>query len=664
MDLFDGKLVNLFYDNIFFLCCLNSVKLNKVHELRFFQPISQYGFARTLVETRTQFPLSPGIISIEDTILSSGYSASFKLPFPPDFSNKKEKEIYLSWNIPEKLKSKALSNDFVLSIQPFYPSSIDKSISEDDLISYINSFLDLPSKYKQIFTLPYTFIDHPIIEQILDTECSLVILSGFQNLFNNQRRLAETFISLRENLSPDIALYIPGPVSPSHYSFLIYSGIDFFDNSIAYYISQNGKFLLNDGTYKLTSHPNCYCPHCFNSPPDVFKHNELILKNSMSRIQFALGNGTLRNLVEKDVHNSVTLAATLRYYDKKYSISFQKRIPLASKSKVECIGEESLFRPEVMEYRKRIETRFKPVPSSKLILLLPCSARKPYSLSKSHMVFNRSVSRGGKGIFSILSELILTSPLSLVPRELEQTFPAKNYDIPVTGEWSTEEIDVTAKLLEKVLAKYPEDAIIINHTCGKSYSEIVKKATLSHNYEVYNTSLESPPTSYKSLENLSKILHKIRSETRFDEINKLSHYARRFQAIADYQYGPGTGKILFPSGIKVKGKYPRNLNVFYDKKQVATFRTAEGLLSISPEHAQLIVEHSLVKLEFGAEKIVGSSIFAPGVLKADNTILPKDEVLIIHAGEVIGTAISLVSGVDMNKMSSGSVAKVKKKRKV
>lgn len=664
MNLSDGKLGDLFYDNIFFLCCLNSVKLKKVHELRFFQPISQYGFSRTLVETRTQFPLSPGIISIEDTILSSDYSASFKLPFPPDFSNKKEKEINLSWNIPEKLKSKALSNDFVLSLQPFYPSSINKSISEDDLISYVNSFLDLPSKYRQIFTLPYTFIDHPIIELILDTECSLVILSGFQNLFNNQRRLAEAFISLRENLSPDIALYIPGPVAPSHYSFLIYSGIDFIDNSIAYYISQNGKFLLNDGTYKLTSHPNCYCQHCFNSPPDVFKHNELILKNTISRIQFALGNGTLRNLVEKDVHNSVTLAATLRYYDKKYSSSFQKRVPLASKSKIECIGEESLFRPEVMEYRKRIETRFKPLPSSKLILLLPCSARKPYFLSKSHMIFNRSISRGGKGIFSILSELILTSPLSLVPRELEQTFPAKNYDIPVTGEWSAEEIDVTAKLLEKVLAKYPEDAIIINHTHGKSYSEIVNKATIPYNYEIYNTSLESSPTSYESLENLSKILQKIRSEIRFDEINKLSHYARRFQAIADYQYGPGTGKILFPSSIKVKGKYPRNLNIFYDKKQLATFRTAEGLLSISPEHAQLIVKQSLVKLEFGAEKIVGSSIFAPGVIKADNAILPKDEILIIHADEVIGTATSLVSGVDINKMSSGSVAKVKKKRKV
>ncbi|GAI81678.1 unnamed protein product, partial [marine sediment metagenome] len=151
---------------------------------------------------------------------------------------------------------------------------------------------------------------------------------------------------------------------------------------------------------------------------------------------------------------------------------------------------------------------------------------------------------------------------------------------------------------------------------------------------------------------------------RFDEIDRLSHYARRFQAIADYQYGPGTGKILFPSGIKVRGKYPRNLNIFYDKKQLATFRTAEGLLSISPEHAQLIVEQSLVKLEFGAEKIVGSSIFAPGVLKADNAILPKDEILIIHADEVIGTATSLVSGVDINKMSSGSVAKVKKKRKV
>ena len=33
-------------------------------------------------------------------------------------------------------------------------------------------------------------------------------------------------------------------------------------------------------------------------------------------------------------------------------------------------------------------------------------------------------------------EIILTSPLGIVPRDLEYTYPAAHYDIPVTGDWS------------------------------------------------------------------------------------------------------------------------------------------------------------------------------------------------------------------------------------
>ena len=36
---------------------------------------------------------------------------------------------------------------------------------------------------------------------------------------------------------------------------------------------------------------------------------------------------------------------------------------------------------------------------------------------------------------SSLHELIVTSPVGLVPRELENSYPASSYDIPVIGIW-------------------------------------------------------------------------------------------------------------------------------------------------------------------------------------------------------------------------------------
>ena len=37
-------------------------------------------------------------------------------------------------------------------------------------------------------------------------------------------------------------------------------------------------------------------------------------------------------------------------------------------------------------------------------------------------------------------QVIVTAPLGLVPRELEEIWPAANYDIPVTGEWDADEL--------------------------------------------------------------------------------------------------------------------------------------------------------------------------------------------------------------------------------
>lgn len=39
----------------------------------------------------------------------------------------------------------------------------------------------------------------------------------------------------------------------------------------------------------------------------------------------------------------------------------------------------------------------------------------------------------------VVHEVIVTSPLGIVPMELEMIYPAAHYDISVTGEWSLDE---------------------------------------------------------------------------------------------------------------------------------------------------------------------------------------------------------------------------------
>ncbi len=629
--------------------------------MRFFQPIRQLGYARILAETRTHFPLSPGMVAINQPEITKGYTAVFDVPFPPQFDDLSKTDYSLTWILPEDKMDKYHSTKFQLTEQPFYPPFADESFVVSDFENYLDRFLSSSKLETAIFTLPVSQINNPRIKEIMETECSLYILSGLTSLFSNQRRIVETLVQLREMLSPDIALYAPGPISPSLYSFLVYMGVDFFDNSIAYYVSKNGYFLTEDQVYRQSIHPKCYCPHCNGLEPNLFKHNEMVIKNTLSRIRYSIERGIFRAQVEKDVHNNVSFAAALKRVDTHFNENLRIRTPMISSSPVRCIGEESFDRPLITEFRERVRKRYKPDPNSNLVILLPCSARKPYSFSRSHKFFHKAMRKAGKGVFKSLTELIITSPLSVVPRELEDIYPVKYYDIPVSGGWSEKEIEVTAELLKDVLSHFPKDTVVVNHTHGKGYEDIVEKIRTTSSFDIKDTAKDANPTSEEACQQLTDTLVEIQQATKTSDQKGISSKIRKMQAVADFEYGLGTGVILFPYSVRIKGKFPRDQHIYKENEHIATYATKSGYLSLFPKPANLILSKTENILEFGAERVSGSNIYAPGVIHANERIQPNDEIFIVHEDQIIATATAFVSGSDMNKMTSGIVAEVKKK---
>ena len=81
------------------------------------------------------------------------------------------------------------------------------------------------------------------------------------------------------------------------------------------------------------------------------------------------------------------------------------------------------------------------------MVLLPCSATKPYRLSASHKRFSRSITS------NTIHEVIVTAPLGLVPRELEDIWPAANYDIPVTGDWDIDELKTIREMTHQYISR-------------------------------------------------------------------------------------------------------------------------------------------------------------------------------------------------------------------
>src|SRR5207247_461184 len=152
----------------------------------------------------------------------------------------------------------------------------------------------------------------------------------------------------------------------------------------------------------------------------------------------------------------------------------------------------------------RIRERHRKPPSARVLLLLPCSARKPYSASRSHRRFRDAILATANP--SVVHEVIVTSPLGLIPRELERFHPARDYDIPLTGDWSRDEAAIVIEDLSAFLAANRYDAVV---------AHLGAEAPIVH--EALSDALFSTkdhPTSEDSLVALTRTLDQVASSVR------------------------------------------------------------------------------------------------------------------------------------------------------
>ncbi len=129
---------------------------------------------------------------------------------------------------------------------------------------------------------------------------------------------------------------------------------------------------------------------------------------------------------------------------------------------------EDLRSGEFLNWERRLIEDYVPPQWKDILLLLPCSARKPYSSSRTHM-------RIADGLGDIrrwrdrVHRVVITSPLGAVPMELEELYPAAYYDLPVTGSWYPEEIDRTRRIVRSIVEKGPYREIISFHKEGMEF---------------------------------------------------------------------------------------------------------------------------------------------------------------------------------------------------
>ena len=482
----------------------------------------------------------------------------------------------------------------------------------------------------------------------------LYVLAGARSIEGDARAVLDSIIRVRESTKPDTALYLPALATPENVSLLVYLGADIVDDVLATAKASQGLYLTVDGEVpasELDEMP-CDCKVCaehgaeIKSGPDscrlIAEHNRGQLATELRKIRRRIRGGTLREYVEKQCRSRPWLTALLRLADAEYGY-LERRTPTYRSSELLACSAESQRRVEVRRFADRVRTRFRS--DGKVLLIVPCSARKPYSTSKSHRAIAGALGKYRRYV----REVVLTSPLGVVPRELELVYPAAHYDVAVTGIWDLDERRWVAGCLRDFIDNNRFDRVIA-HVEGP-YVEVCAEAGREMIFTCTGR-LTSDESLRSLVDQVALAVKEIDPPPRGHEQAVLDMFRR----MADYEFGMGKGEMLVPERGKFRGRFP-GYALFDGREQLCSISPQYGSLTLTLEGVKRMGLNDAYFVEIGDFSPKGS-ILAPGVENADPQIRPGDDVF-VKGRQAIAVGKARMSGWEMVASSRGMAVELR-----
>jgi len=476
-------------------------------------------------------------------------------------------------------------------------------------------------------------------------EAEVVALGDSIAHLRRPKAFVAAVIEMRRAMGYARLLYVPGLAVPGNLAILAYCGVDLVDSTRVLLESTLGRFHRPDGSWPAdeVDARACPCPACAagGAGKDLEGHNARALLDEARHVAMAVRGSRVRELAERRAANDPWSTAVLREMDLRHFAWQEYHAPVAG-GPVFAYTAHSLTRPEVLRFRRRLAEQYARPPSTRVLVLLPCSARKPYAESRSHRRFREAVWRSGNA--HAVHEAIVTSPFGLVPRELERTYPVAHYDVPVTGDWSRDEVAVVQEDLRAYLATNHYDRVVAHVVTEAPFvAEVVPDAAFT---------AKEKTTEEASLAALTAALQEA-----LRDAPRVSAHARAREDLANvvaFQFGPDGAALL--EGASFRGRYP-NVRAFRGGRQVGMF-TEKGKLSLTLDGGAILSERSAhcVEIEdFWPE----GSVFAVGVTGADDRVRVGDEVVVRHAGDVRAVGVAAMNPREMVDLKRGEAVKVR-----
>jgi archaeosine synthase alpha-subunit len=469
----------------------------------------------------------------------------------------------------------------------------------------------------------------------------VAVLGNAFELRRDARMFARTMVALRKAVGQKKLIFAPGMMDVSNLALLTYMGVDLTDDALLGLLASHGQISTPDGPLQgeeagwLVTEPNS---------EKLLQLNRSQAWKELQLVRHMIKKDRLRELVELRVHSSAWMVAALRIFDEE-NYDFQEERWAVVGPVFNANAKQSLFRPDVWRWRKRIMERYTRPEHKKILLLIPCSAKKPYSTSKSHQAFRRVVQSVSN--YDVVHEVIVTSPLGIVPRELELFYPASQYDIPVTGHWDLEEVAMVRQM--------------VNHIASQGYDKVICHLGGEEEFIGLDNFIDTShgnPTGRDALNHLRDELE--RSCAEYPRVPMGVDRQRTMAAVARFQFGPEAGVLA--EGTKVSGSYP------YNRMQIGTVQygmlTPErGCISLTLEGAERLLGKGIGAVHIGDFEVEGN-LFAKGVQSADASIRVGDEVAVVRGGQVVGVGVAMMPAVEMTDSDRGEAIRMRHYRKM
>ena len=465
-------------------------------------------------------------------------------------------------------------------------------------------------------------------------DAEVVVVPNAYEIRRDPRRIVDAVTRLREACGFGRLLCMLGIGEPSTVSLLAYMGVDILDCSLPKAAGMMGVRLLPEAEIAADG--------------DASEANVLSMQEEIAKTRTFISCDRLRELVDQRSFSSPSSVAALRIYDD-VGYAYAEESCSTVGRRFCCNSTQALRRPDLKRHRERMGSYRKP-PCKRVLLLLPCSAKKPYHISKTHKAFSSAIHTAPHD--TLVHEVIVTSPLGIVPRELDFMYPANAYDIPVTGEWKCEEKAMIRSMVsaliaqgyDKVICHLGEDRELVEGLADMEFTAV------------------GDPTSPASLSNLDKALRSATSD--MEPVDYLVERNELFRSVLEFQFGREAADALMEGNTYAVGKFPywKLIREEKGKIQLAMTTPERGMASLTLDGACILAGLGMNVVEVMDFEMKGS-LFAVGVVDADPGIRIGDEAIAVCGGEVRGVGVAMMCGREMRDLKRGVAVKIRHRSK-